>query len=322
MDEFEEARRIFALERAAIEQVEAHLGEAFVQAVNAVLECRGRVVITGMGKPGFIAQKISATLASTGTPSLWLHPAEAVHGDLGRLTADDVVIALSNSGETEEITRLLPILRKIGVRLIAVTGGPDSTLGQFADIVIEMGEIEEACPMGLAPSASTLAMLSLGDALALVVLQKRDFGPADYALFHPGGSLGRQFVKVDEIMRTGERHPIVRVGASVKEALAAITKAKGRAGAVCVVDEAGKLAGIFTDGDLRRTVQRDIQLLDAEIEQVMTKGPKVRVRAGGLAIDAVKLYLERKLDQIPVVDDEGFPVGIIDVEDLVTYGFV
>jgi len=322
VNELQEARRVFRLESAALQQVEALLGESFIQAVDAVLQCRGRVVVTGMGKSGFIAQKISATLASTGTPSLWLHPADAVHGDLGRLTADDVVIALSNSGETDEIKRMLPILRKIGVLLIAVTANRLSTLGSFAEIVIEMGAIEEACPMGLAPTASTLAMLALGDALALVTLQKRGFGPADYAMLHPGGSLGRQFIKVDEIMRKGNRHPIVRVGVSVKDALAAITEAQGRAGAVCIVDQDGILVGIFTDGDLRRTVQRNIGLLNAKIDDVMTRGPKALIQSGSLALDAVRLYLKHQLDQIPVVDEKGVPVGIIDVEDLVTYGFV
>ena len=322
VNELQEARRVFRLESAALQQVEALLGESFIQAVDAVLQCRGRVVVTGMGKSGFIAQKISATLASTGTPSLWLHPADAVHGDLGRLTADDVVIALSNSGETDEIKRMLPILRKIGVLLIAVTASRLSTLGSFAEIVIEMGAIEEACPMGLAPTASTLAMLALGDALALVTLQKRGFGPADYAMLHPGGSLGRQFIKVDEIMRKGNRHPIVRVGVSVKDALAAITEAQGRAGAVCIVDQDGILVGIFTDGDLRRTVQRNIGLLNAKIDDVMTRGPKALIQSGSLALDAVRLYLKHQLDQIPVVDEKGVPVGIIDVEDLVTYGFV
>ena len=316
------AREAIVIEAAAVGALADRIDDSFAQAVKLILECSGRVVVTGMGKSGFIAQKISATLASTGTPSLWLHPADAVHGDLGRLTADDVVIALSNSGETDEIKRMLPILRKIGVLLIAVTASRLSTLGSFAEIVIEMGAIEEACPMGLAPTASTLAMLALGDALALVTLQKRGFGPADYAMLHPGGSLGRQFIKVDEIMRKGNRHPIVRVGVSVKDALAAITEAQGRAGAVCIVDQDGILVGIFTDGDLRRTVQRNIGLLNAKIDDVMTRGPKALIQSGSLALDAVRLYLKHQLDQIPVVDEKGVPVGIIDVEDLVTYGFV
>jgi len=316
------ARRVIELERVALEQVGHRLGDTFTEAVEAMLACKGRIVVTGMGKPGFIAQKISATLASTGTPSLWLHPAEAFHGDLGRVTADDVVIALSNSGETDEITRLLPVLRKIGAKLIGLTGCGDSSLAQMSDIVIDLGSIEEACPLGLAPTASALVMLAVGDALALVVLQRRGFGPEDYAKLHPGGSLGRQFVKVEEIMRTGKRHPVVKDSVSVKDALAAITQAQGRAGAVCVVNDEGKLTGIFTDGDLRRTVQKDINLLDAGIDEVMTRGPRVTIKAGMLALDAVKLYLEHKFDQIPVVDADGAPAGMLDVEDLVTFGFV
>ena len=321
-DDIKAANKVIELERAALNQIGRYMDDNFVKAVEAVLACKGRVVVTGMGKSGFIAQKISATLASTGTPSLWLHPAEAVHGDLGRVTDRDVVIALSNSGETEEIKRLLPILKKFKTTLIAITGNPESSLGRYSDIVINLGPIEEACPLGLAPTASTLAMLAVGDALSIVVLQRRDFGPEDYAVLHPGGSLGRQLVKVDEIMRTGPRHPVVTEKVSVKDALAAITRAKGRAGAVCVVNESGKLTGIFTDGDLRRVVQKDTKLLDATIEQVMTRGPRVKIANGTLALEAVRLYRENKFDQIPVVDDEGIPVGIIDVEDLVTYGFV
>jgi len=321
-DDIQAAKRVIQLERAALDQIERYMDENFAKAVKAVLECKGRVVVTGMGKSGFIAQKISATLSSTGTPSLWLHPAEAVHGDLGRVTDRDVVIALSNSGETEEIKRLLPILKKFQTTLIAITGNPDSSLGRYSDIVMNLGPIEEACPLGLAPTASTLAMLALGDALSIAVLQRRGFGPEDYAVLHPGGSLGRQLIKVDEIMRTGARHPVVTEKVSVKDALAAITRAQGRAGAVCVVDESGRLSGIFTDGDLRRVVQKDTKLLDATIDQVMTRGPRVKITSGTLALEAVRLYRENKFDQIPVVDDDGIPVGIIDVEDLVTYGFV
>jgi len=322
IDNIQAAKKVIAIERAALSQLEELMDDNFIRAVDAVCECTGRVVVTGMGKSGFIAQKISATLASTGTPSLWLHPADAVHGDLGRVTGKDVVVALSNSGETEEIKRLLPILKTFGATLIGITGNPESTLGELSDIVINLGDIEEACPLGLAPTASTLAMLAVGDALSIVVLQRRNFGPEDYAVLHPGGSLGRKLIKVDEIMRTGPRNPIVREGVPVKDALAAITQAQGRAGAVCVVDADGRLSGIFTDGDLRRVVQKDTLLLEANIEEVMTKGPRVKIKTGSLALEAVRLYRENKFDQIPVVDDDGRPAGLVDVEDFVIYGFV
>ncbi|MBI4830883.1 MAG: KpsF/GutQ family sugar-phosphate isomerase, partial [Candidatus Lindowbacteria bacterium] len=236
------AREVLRIEGEAVLKLREKVGESFEQAVGMILNCRGRVIVTGMGKPGIIARKISATLASTGTPSLAMHPADAIHGDLGMVTKDDVVIVISNSGKTEEITRLLPLVKKIGARLIAMTGDIHSPLSDHSDCVLDCGVENEACPFNMAPTASTTAALALGDALAIVLLEKRDFRIEDYAFYHPGGNLGRQLLKVRDVMRTGERNPVVSEDALVREALVATTRA--RAGAAVVVDREGKLAGI------------------------------------------------------------------------------
>ena len=244
----EYARTVIAAEAAAIGQVA--LDASFATAVEWILACKGRVVVTGMGKPGFIAQKISATLASTGTPSHYLHPAEAAHGDLGRVARDDVVLALSNSGETEEVLRLLPALKRIGARVVALTRDDVNPLARGADLVIAIGAIEEACPMGLAPTASTAALLALGDALAMTVLKNRPFDREEYALYHPGGKLGRGLMKVREVMRAGEANPLIRVGATLAEAVATMTQTPGRPGACTVVDASGRPVGLLDVQDL------------------------------------------------------------------------
>lgn len=315
----EYAREVLRTEAAAIVSLEGRLGETFSRAAEMILGCRGRIVVTGMGKAGLIGAKISATLASTGTPSLFLHPAEAIHGDLGRVVRDDVVLALSNSGETDELTLLLPALKRIGTPILSITGSPQSTLGTLSDLCLDMGRIEEACPLGLAPSASTTAMLALGDALALTVLKARDFKAEDYAQFHPGGDLGRRLMKVGEIMRTGERDPRVTEAQTVQEALTAITKA--RAGAVTVVAADGRLAGIFTDGDLRRHIAGDVSVLRGSVGRVMTRHP-VTVRPDALAVEALRILRERKIDELPVVDPEARPLGMLDVQDLLAAGLV
>lgn len=322
-------REVLRQEAAVLDMLAQRLDDAFVAAVEAILACSGRVVITGIGKPSIIAQKISATLASTGTPSMWLHAAEAVHGDLGRLLAEDLVIALSNSGESREITDLLDPLKRIGSSLIAMTGNAESTLGRHADIILDMGKIEECCPMGLAPSASTTAMLALGDALAMAVLRRRDFGPEQYAVYHPGGALGRKLLKVAEVMRTGERNPIVTESSTLGEALMVVIEA--RAGAVTVVDADGRVSGIFTDGDLRRHVAgqglTDEKKATAEtrpstsITEVMTRSPAT-ITADRLASEALHLLQERKIDEVPVVDAQGCPAGMLDVQDLLDAGLV
>ncbi|MBI4577182.1 MAG: KpsF/GutQ family sugar-phosphate isomerase [Planctomycetes bacterium] len=308
------AREVLQVESRAVAGLADRLGPGFEEAVEAVLGCTGRVVVSGMGKAGLVGAKLSATLASTGTPSIVLHPVEALHGDLGRLRGEDVVLVLSNSGETEEVVRLVPHLKATGTRTIALTGRGDSSLARHADIVLDLGPIHEACPLGLAPSASTTAMLALGDALALAVQRRRGFGPEDFARFHPAGALGRRLMTVGEVMRTGERNPVVRLGDTVKEALLAITRA--RAGAVSVVDGAGRLAGIFTDGDLRRLLAHEGSLEGRRVGESMTRSPKT-IAPGRLLAEAQRVLHEHQIDELPVVDEQGRPVGMLDVQDLV-----
>lgn len=311
-------REILNIEARAIQDLA--VDDSYIRAIEILLTTKGRVVLTGMGKAGIIAQKISATMASTGTPSLWLHPAEAVHGDLGRVTKDDVVIALSNSGETEEITNFLPIIKRIGARLIAITGNPRSTLAQYSDVVINAKVEKEACPFNLAPTASTTAMLAIGDALAIALLELKGFKEDDYALYHPAGTLGKRLLlKVEDIMRKGESHPVVDEEAKVKDVLVKITTA--RAGSATVVNKEGKLAGIFTDGDLRRWLEKGENILDKEIKEVMTINPKV-VPKGKLAAEAGKIMQEYKIDELIVVDDDNRPLGLVDIQDLLKVGLI
>ncbi len=312
-DLVQRGQAVVAAEAAAIGSV--RLDEAFAEAVRWILACKGRVVVTGMGKPGFVAQKISATLASTGTPSLYVHPAEAAHGDLGRIARDDVVIALSNSGETEEILRLLPALEKIGARIVAITRDRKNQLAQRADLAIAFGDVEEACPLGLAPTASTAVILAVGDALAMAVLQSRSFDREEYALYHPGGKLGRGLMKVSEVMRQGEASPIVREDQPLSAAVAVMTETPGRPGATAVVDAAGRLTGIFTDGDLRRLVERGETNFARPVSAAMGRNPRT-IRPDALLVDAARVLRQARIDQVPVVDGEGRPVGLLDVQDL------
>ncbi|MBV8878966.1 MAG: KpsF/GutQ family sugar-phosphate isomerase [Planctomycetaceae bacterium] len=315
----DKGREILKIEAGAVLALADRLGPEFDAAVDAILAGKGHLVVTGMGKAGLIAQKISATFASTGTPSIFLHPAEAYHGDLGRVLAADVVLAISNSGETEEVVRLLPSIKQIGARVVAITASRTSTLGRTADIVIELGRIEEACPLKLAPSATTTAILALGDALALCVLEGRGFDKEQFAQFHPGGDLGRKLLKVSDVMRTGDRNPAVREDTPLTDAIALITKA--RAGAVTIVDASGKLAGIFTDGDLRRTMSRDPRLIVSKIGEVMTRKPRT-IGPDRLASEALKILHEKKIDELPVVNERGEAVGMLDVQDLLDVGVV
>ena len=313
------AREVLKLEASAIAALADRIDDRFLEAVRLILKCKGRVVATGMGKPGLIGQKLSATFASTGTPSYSLHPAEALHGDLGRVVKQDVLLVLSNSGETEEILRLIPPIRKIGAKIIAITGRKDSTVGRYCDILLDIGPIEEACPLGLAPTTSTTAMLALGDALALAVQKERALTPEEYAFYHPGGSLGRKLLKVEEIMRKGAANAVIPEDRMVKEALFAITEA--RAGAISCVDAEGRLTGIFTDGDLRRHLALEPNVEAATLRNVMTRSP-ITIAPDRLAAEAAQILRERRIDELPVVDASGRPVGMIDIQDLLAVGLI
>ncbi len=310
------ARSVISHEAEALRALEDRIDKSFEQAVELMRACTGRIVVTGMGKPWLIGQKISATLASTGSPSLALHAAEAFHGDLGRVVNDDVVLVLSNSGETAEIVQLLDSFKKIGVRIIALTGSRTSTLARAADVVLWIGDLDEACPMGLAPSTTTTAMLAMGDALALTVLKLREFGPEDYAFFHPGGSLGRKLMKVEELMRRGNRFAVIDESTTIQDAALRIQDA--RAGAVAVVDQGGKLSGIFTDGDLRRQVAAKKDLYSSRVGDVMTRSP-LTIRMGALVSEAARILREKKIDELPVIDEARRPVGMIDVQDILQW---
>ena len=315
-----EARRILKIEADAIRRLIPRIGASFEKALQMMHQCDGRVIVTGMGKAGFIARKISATLASTGTPSLYLHPAEAFHGDLGMVTLKDLVLVLSHSGETEEVIRLLSPFKKLGVKMIALTGNLKSPLARNADVVLDISIDREACPLGLAPSTSTAVSLAMGDALALALSKKKGFREEDFAFLHPGGNLGKKLLKVKDLMRKGKDHPVVRQEITVKEALFAITKA--RAGSCSVVNGSRKLIGIFTDGDLRRRLRKEGErILSSPIGEVATLKPIV-VREDRLAAEALHLLQEKKIDELPVVDKRGRAVGLLDVQDLLKAGFV
>lgn len=318
-EDIEYAKKVLGLEAQAVEGLIDRLDENFQKAVDLIFNCRGRVVVTGIGKAGIIGQKVSATLASTGTPSYWLHPAEARHGDLGRVVREDVVLAFSNSGQTE-VVLLLPHVKKIGARVVAVTGDRESTLALHSDVVLDIGKIEEPCHLGLAPSASSTAMLALGDALALTVFKKRNLSKEDFAAYHPGGELGKKLLTVDMVMRTGDSNPVVSQSTPVIEALKTMTYTKGRPGAVSVVDSDGRLCGFFTDGDLRRKLQDGQGFLKEPIKEVMTRSPKM-VKTGSLAANVYRILRDNKIDQLPVVDESGVPVGIVDVQDLLDVGY-
>jgi len=310
------ARAIVQQEADAVRQVGDRIGDDFATVVAQIVDLPGRVVTTGMGKAGLIAQKISATFASTGTQSIYLHPAEAIHGDLGRVSAGDLLLALSKSGETDELLRLMAPLKAQGVQVVAITQGKESSLGKHADIVLELGSIEEAGDLGLAPSASTTAMLALGDALALVVQESKNFGPEDFARFHPGGDLGRRLMKVGELMRQGERNPRVDAGTSVLQTLHTMTGTPGRPGATSIVDGHSKLLGFFTDGDLRRLLESESRPdLSIAIDTVMTRSP-LSISPETYASEALGLLRQKRVDQMPVVDEDNRLVGLLDVQDL------
>ncbi len=314
------ARKVIATEAECIGALAEGIDERFAAAAAAVYACRGTVILTGIGKAGLIARKISATLASTGTMSIFLHPVEALHGDLGRVRRDDVVIALSHSGRTDEIVRLANHIKARGAKLIVITGLAGSPMAEFADIALCYGDVEEACPLGLAPTASTSCMLALGDALALTVMGMRKFSPEEFEAFHPAGALGRALLKVEEAVtcRKGESLPVADERLTVREALLEAEKIKRRAGALLLVDGDGRLTGILTDADLRRLMLGgDVEaLLDRPVREVMHRDPK-RIRIGSLASEALAILNRYRIDELPLVDEQDRPVGLLDVQDLV-----
>ena len=319
----EQARQVLRMEAAAIEALIPRIDENFVTAAKLILETKGRLIVTGMGKPGHVGQKITATMLSTGTPAFFLHPAEGIHGDLGMVTQDDVVLAISNSGETSEIVNILPSIRRIGAKIIAMCGNAQSTLAQNADVVLDAAVEQEACPLGLAPTTSTTAELALGDALAVVIMSARKFTADDFAVFHPGGSLGRKLLmKVENVMHSEEANPVVTLEQSVKEALFVITE-KGL-GATSVVDGDGKLAGLITDGDIRRGLEKGLDFLTHNVGDLMTKKPQT-VTAEKLAAEALRIMEQHKpkpITVLPVVDGEGRSIGLVHLTDLLRQGIV
>jgi arabinose-5-phosphate isomerase len=310
------AREIVRLEAVAIWKLSDRLGKSFCQAVRLAFQCQGSVIVTGMGKAGIIGQKIAASLASLGTRAHFLHPAEAFHGDLGRIHASDVVLMLTQSGETSEVVQLLPSLKEFQVPLVAITASRASTVGRAAKIVIELGQLEEACSLGLAPSTSTTAMLAVGDALALVLSKMRNFRAEDFARFHPGGALGRKLSRVDDIMRPLDQCRVARDEQTVREVIVACSKPGRRTGAIMLTDAAGRLTGLFTDSDLARLFERrDEASLDQPIRDVMAAEPTA-APSGMRVGDAVSLLATRKFSELPVVDQNGRPIGLVDVTDV------
>ena len=307
------ARTVLRTEAEAILALVDRLDERFTAAVNLLCECRGRVLVTGMGKSGIICRKIAATLSSTGTPAFFLHPSEAFHGDLGALRADDVVLALSRSGETEEVVRLLEFIRRMGATLIALTGDEGSTLGCAADVTLPCGVDTEACPMNLAPTASTTAALALGDALAMALLVCKGFRQEDFAALHPGGRLGRRLMRVEQVMHGGADAPVVRTLTAMADVFHEMSSK--RLGMTCVVDDAEQLVGVFTDGDLRRLMSRNPDVLQLTVGEVMTRNP-VTIDRGLLAAEALRLMEERKITSIVVVDRERRIEGVVHLHDL------
>jgi len=320
----EQARKVLRIEADAVAALIERIDDRFEEAVRMILNCKGRVVVTGMGKSGLIGKKIAATLASTGTPALFLHPAEGIHGDLGMVTRGDTVIALSNSGETDEIARMLPSLKRLGIKIIALTGNPESTLAKNSDVVIDVSVKEEACPLGLAPTASTTATLAMGDALAVVLLDQRGFKEEDFACFHPGGSLGKKLLlRVRDLMHTGDSVPIVNEGTLIKDAIYEISSKK--MGVTSVVDSSGRLAGVISDGDLRRWMEKTEKtgenLLAKTARDIMTRNPKV-ANKDALAAEAVSLMEKNSITCLIVAGSDNKPEGVIHLHDLLKAGVV
>ena len=318
-----DAQKVLQMEAEAILDLIPRIDEHFDAAVEMILACEGRVIMTGMGKSGIIAHKISATLASTGTPSFYLHPAEGIHGDLGMVTGADVIIAMSNSGETGEVLNILPSLRRIGAKLIAMVGNVDSTLAKNADVVLNVGVKKEACPLGLAPTSSTTAALAFGDALAMALMGRHHFTSKQFAVFHPGGSLGRQLLlTAGDVMHGGSENPVVHGSATVTEALFVITD-KGL-GAVSVVDENETMIGLLTDGDIRRGLSKGVDFLQRPVTELMTKEPKyiTKEMLAAQALHIMESHRPKPITVLPVIDEERHVIGLLHMTDLVRQGVV
>ncbi|MDO8683030.1 MAG: KpsF/GutQ family sugar-phosphate isomerase [Armatimonadota bacterium] len=315
----ERARQVLEIESKAVIDLSARVGNDFVAATDLILCCHGKLIVTGIGKSGAIGRKLAGTFSSTGTPSLFFHPAEGVHGDLGAVTGQDLVLLLSYSGETDELIAIMPAVKRMGAKVISLVGNCGSTLGKYADIALDVSVTQEACPLGLAPTASTTAMLALGDALALAVMEVRQFTKEDYAKFHPGGALGRRLtLRVEDVMRTGEAVAVVSESITVRDALFAITKAG--AGATNVVDPKGNLIGIITDGDVRRHALTDENFLSKTASEVMTGNPKT-ITPDRLATEALKIMESLKIGEMPAVKDSKV-VGMVMLKDLLEAGIV
>lgn len=319
----EAALETLSIEAAAVDKLKTRIDEEFVAAVQCILDCKARVVVTGMGKSGHIGRKMAATFASTGTPAFFMHPGEAFHGDLGMVTENDVVIAISNSGESTEVVNILPIIHRIGAKIIAMCGRRDSQLGQNSDYFVDIGVEKEACPLGLAPTASTTATLAMGDAMAIALMSVRDFTSQDFALFHPGGALGRKLLlTVKNVMHTGDENPIVHKDKTAKDALFIMTD-KGL-GAASVIDDSGKLVGIITDGIIRRALAKDYKFLDEAVGNIMF-GTPLTIKQEAMASSALSVmekHKPRPVTVLPVIDNDNVPVGIIHLTDLLRQGVV
>jgi arabinose-5-phosphate isomerase len=314
------AKQVVEIEKAGLIKMQNQFGEDFVSAIKILMQTKGHVIVIGMGKSGHIGKKISATLASTGTPAFSVHPGEASHGDLGMITPNDVTICVSNSGETEEIINILPIIKRMGVIVIAITGNANSTLAKTADVHLSIAVDEEACPLGLAPTASTTNTLVLGDALAVTLLKLRGFTEEDFARSHPAGSLGKRLLlHIEDLMRTGEEIPRVHQSSTLIDTLYEMTQK--RLGMTAVIDDTGKVIGVFTDGDLRRTIDRDVDFKTTKIDELVTHNP-ITIKANNLAVAAAQLMEKHKINGLLVVDDDNQLVGALNIHDLLKAGVV
>ncbi len=316
----EQAKRVLKIEAEAIRNLLPRIGKDFEKAIEILFSCRGRVIVTGMGKSGLVARKIAATFTSTGTPAFYLHPAEGLHGDLGMLMKEDCVLAISYSGETAEMSAIIPVIKKMGLKFITLTGNKNSRLAKFSDVVLDVSVKREACPYNIIPTASTTVCLAVGDSLAICLLNKKKLRKEDFAHLHPGGTIGKKLLwRVKDMMRRDKDNPVILENKTVKEALLVMTT--GRLGAVSIINKKGKLVGYFTDGDLRRNLQKGENILKQRISLLMTKNP-VTITPDRLAIEAGKLLKEKNCDNLPVVNKKGKVIGIIDERDLLMEGII